>query len=144
MSYVFKMAIGDIDGIGHHKCKQYLVLSNRCISEVEDLNYMIEAVLGIDLFNICTANNIIPPTKVRYLKAIGVDLNECVWIIESDGSQIIEPCDLINIWCQLLMIVDKELRIEVLPDNIPTLKTMNPNSTVPSYNIGYGCFKEEE
>lgn len=140
--YIFKIPVGDWSSDGHGHCKYYTVKSNKPVEEVRETHFKIKETFGIDLNTICRSyqDSSIGDEDYEILKNLGFKFDECEFDDDEDNA-IVYPMGFAEMWIFLLMQTDKELKLEMINNEVENLTFYGFDEKGRHIGLlGYGCF----
>lgn len=139
MMYKFRLSIGDWSGDGHCFHEDFVVASNMPVEFVREVHYKIKDRTGIQIEDICSEyeEDKIEPEIVQALSEMGFKFEDNT---EMDEGTI-SPEEMARIWIFLLQKTEPTLRLEIIPDDLPTLHFSGIDKQGRHIGfVGYGLF----
>ena len=137
--YRFYMTIGDWSGDGHNQSEDFLIESNYPVERVREAHFQMENATGINIEEMCSEfeEDEIDLETVRKLKRRGFHFENRSGM----GDGIISVPEMARLWVFLLMKTDKDLKLEIIDDNTPTLHFFGYDEQNRHIgDVGYGLF----
>lgn len=140
------MPIGDWSNDGHGMYDVYKIESNKPIQDVFDTHFMINDKTGINLDEVCReyGNPYLKEHVAKRLVELGffgslIDGEASdSYTIDEDGDYKMYSYGLAKLWIFLLRLADLELKLTIVPDDLPVLRGWN-NGRFVEFS-GYGVF----
>ena len=137
--YRFYMTIGDWSGDGHNQSEDFLIESNYPVERVREVHFQMKNATGINIDEICSEfeEDEIDPETVAKIKELGF----CFENSSGMGDGIISVPEMARLWVFLLMKTDRDLKLEIIEDNTPTLHFFGYDEQNRHWgSVGYGLF----
>ena len=137
--YRFYMTIGDWSGDGHDQSEDFLIESNYPVERVREAHFQMETATGINIEDICAEyeENEIDPETVKKIKELGFRFENSSGM----GDGIISVPEMASLWIFLLMKTNRDLKLEIIEDNTPTLHFFGYDEQNRHWgSVGYGLF----
>lgn len=137
--YRFYMTIGDWSGDGHNQSEDFLIESNYPVELVRETHFQMKEATGINIEEICSEfeEDEIDPKTVEKIKELGFHFENSSGM----GDGIISVPEMASLWVFLLMKTDKDLKLEIIENNTPTLHFFGYDEQNRHWgSVGYGLF----
>ena len=137
--YRFYMTIGDWSGDGHNQSEDFLIESNYPVERVREAHFQMKNTIGINIEDICSEfeEDEIDPETVKKIRELGFRFENSSGM----GDGIISVPEMASLWVFLLMKTDKDLKLEIIENNTPTLHFFGYDEQNRHWgSVGYGLF----
>lgn len=113
-TYVYSFPIGDYSSDGHGQCEYYRVSSNKPLQDLREVHFRCPDVLGFDIGDICSRyeEREIDSSIVEKIQK-HLDIEN--YYYDPDTKELCSD-GMIELWVDLLMVIDPELKLDILPD----------------------------
>lgn len=148
MSTLIRFPVGDWSGDGHDKCDYFQAKSNKSVQEVREIHFSAKEKLGFDIGDICHEyeESEVREDILEALVEAGFDIQ---WAGGSETARYFEEADgrfmtadgVFNLWIDILMFLDPELKLEPVADNFEDITFYGFDEKKRHLQgPGYGCF----
>lgn len=146
--YEIKFPIGDWSNDGHGQCQWFRIKSNKPVQEVREAHFLCERILGFNIGSICSEyeESMIEENILKILKDNEIDISYLFVDATSDATNEEDPLynnpeELIQLWKNILMFLDKDLQLEIIKDNTPMINFYGFDEKSRHIKVpGYGVF----
>ena len=141
--YMFKLPIGDWSNDGHGECEDFIVKSNKDISDVREAHYRILEATGVDILAIANDYQDSRIDGVDLFTLVLLGLNKDEISVEYNGEHYVAGARAMAlIWTTLLMEADNELKLDIVDDEIPSIVFYGFDEKKRHIHcVGYGLFE---
>lgn len=145
---LIRFPVGDWSGDGHDKCDYFQAKSNKTVQEVREIHFSAKETLGFDIGDICSdyEESEVREDLLEELVKAGFDIQ---WEDGSETAKYFEEADgrcmtaegVFNLWIDILMFLDSELKLEPVADNFEDITFYGYDEKKRHLSApGYGVF----
>lgn len=145
MINLIKFTLGDYSNDGHGMYDDYIIESNKTVEELRELHFSCIETLGFDIGDMCRdyGDRELPRYIFDILKEEKILNDEECFVLETNELCIEDPDELVAIWLDILLHLDKTLTLKVKDsDEIPSMHFYGYDSKKRHLNNpGYGLYE---